>query len=238
VSTLPTYRQFREFALKRGLTPQTLAPYVQSDHPEKAAERLLIHLASTRWDDAPLPYPKLCQLYREAEATAPAIPASKGHVELADALVSGRKDRLWLKPGQFTVTHRLTDPYLDVTLTPDAPRDGIKTLAHLAGALDLEADADCPRRMRFPDETLCRLAEEQWRGQGDQRVERIAPVAPNTEAPRRCACGAQLTGQASQRFCSPRCRKQASRANPQRIASNSRRATNPSNHRDIPVAFS
>jgi hypothetical protein len=59
----PTYGQFREFALQQGLTPQTLATYVQSDHPEKTAERLLIHLVGTRWDDEPLPYPKLCQLY-------------------------------------------------------------------------------------------------------------------------------------------------------------------------------
>jgi hypothetical protein len=68
----PTYRQFREFALRRGLTPQTLALYVQSDHPEKAAERLLIHLAGTRWDDEPLPYPKLCQLYRGEVASTTA----------------------------------------------------------------------------------------------------------------------------------------------------------------------
>jgi hypothetical protein len=68
----PTYRQFREFALQRGMTPQTLAPHIQSDHPEKAAERFLVHLVGTRWDDELLPYPKLCQLYQGTTDTTTA----------------------------------------------------------------------------------------------------------------------------------------------------------------------
>jgi hypothetical protein len=222
MNTAPTYRAFRAWALAQGYTPETLAPFVQADNPLKTAERLLIHLAGTRWDDEPLPYPKLRQLYRGSDAPAPAAPAPRGHVELADALISGRKDRPWLKPDQYTVTHCFTDPYLYVTLDADAPREGIKTLAHLAGALYLETDQDGPRVVRFPYEVLCRLAGMQWRSRGDQRAKALAsmstPVVSDAEAPRLCPCGAQLTGQASQRFCSPRCRMKASRANPHRIA--------------------
>ena len=222
MSTAPTYREFRAWALAQGYTPETLAPHVQADNPEQTAERLLVHLAGTPWDDESLPYPKLCQLYWGAAATAPAAPTSRGHVELAEALVAGRKDRPWLKPGQYTVTHRFTDPYLYVTLGADAPRDGIKTLAHLAGALYLETDQDGPRVVRFPYEVLCRLAGMQWRSRGDQRAKALVsvstPVVSAAEASRQCPCGAPLTGQASQRFCSPRCRMKASRANPQKIA--------------------
>jgi hypothetical protein len=213
----PTYKEFRDFALTHGYTGSTLAPHTKADEPIKTATRIL--LAGTRWDDEPLPYPKLCALYNGV-STITSTHSTRAYVELSDALISGRKDRPWLKPDQFTITHRLTDPYLYVTLTSDAPREGIKTLAHLAAALCLETDADGPRRVQFSYETLCRLAGRQWRSRGDQRAEETAPVVQSTEAPRRCACGAQLTGQTSQRFCSPRCRKQASRANPQRIAKN------------------
>jgi hypothetical protein len=218
MSTTPTYREFRTWALAQGYTPETLAPHVQADNPLKTAERILVHLAGTRWDDEPLPYPKLCQLYRGSDAPAPAAPAPRGHVELADALISGRKDRPWLKPDQYTVTHRFTDPYLYVTLDADAPRDGIKTLAHLAAALYLETDPDGPRVVRFPNEVLCRLAGRQWRSRGDQLVEGTAPIALSPEAPRRCSCGTPLTGRADQRYCSPHCRQQASRANSSTMA--------------------
>lgn len=219
----PTYKEFRDFALTHGYTGRTLAPYVEADEPVKTATRILVFLVGTRWDNEPLPYPKLCALYH---GTTPAASTAsthcpRGHVELSDALASGRKDRPWLKPGQYTVTHKLADPYLYITLTPDAPREGIKTLAHLAGALRLNADT-----YRFPYEVLCRLAGRQWRARGDQLEKGTAPLVPSIEehteehtyAPRCCPCGASLIGQASQRFCSPRCRKQASRANPQRIA--------------------
>jgi hypothetical protein len=59
----PTYKELRTWAYVNAYTPETLAPYVQADNPLKAAERILVHLADTRWDDEPLPYPKLCQLY-------------------------------------------------------------------------------------------------------------------------------------------------------------------------------
>jgi hypothetical protein len=124
MSTAPTYKEFRTFALARGWTPKDLALFVQADNPLKSAARILYHLAGTRWDAEPLPYPKLCQLYRGSAATTPAAPAPRGHVELAEALVSGRKDRPWLKPDQYTVTHRFTDPYLYVTLEADAPATG------------------------------------------------------------------------------------------------------------------
>ena len=102
MNTYPTYKEFRSFALSKGWTPKDLAPFVQADDPLRTTERILFHLAGTRWDDEPLPYPKLCQLYRGSDATsgrqASLAPAPRGHVELAQALVSGRKDRPWLKP--------------------------------------------------------------------------------------------------------------------------------------------
>jgi hypothetical protein len=89
--------------------------------------------------------------------TAPTHSARE-HVELAHTVVSGRKDHPWLKPDQYTVTHEFTDPYLYITLGPDAPCEGINTLAHLAGASRLDANT-----YRFPYEVLCRLAGQQWR---------------------------------------------------------------------------
>jgi hypothetical protein len=62
----PTYKQFRDFALSHGYTGRTLAPHVEADEPVKTATRLLVFLAGTRWDDEPLPYPKLCRLYHGA----------------------------------------------------------------------------------------------------------------------------------------------------------------------------
>jgi len=100
-------------------------------------------------------------------------------------------------------------------------------LAHLAGALYLETNQDGPCVVRFPYEVLCRLAGKQCRSRGDQLVKGTvqvelpslrSKVGPSTEAPRFCPCGARLTGKADQRYCSPRCRMQASRANPSRIA--------------------
>jgi hypothetical protein len=213
---IPTYQQFKELAQSQGWSVGFIAQHTQADNPTKTAERILYHLAGTRWDSEPLPYPKLCQLYHGTKETASAAPTPRPPVELTAALVAGRRDRPWLKPGQFIVQHRFTDPYLDVTLAPDAPREGIETLAHLAGALRLDADT-----YRFPYEVLCRLAGQQCRSLGDHRAKGMAPItpkAPDTEAPRLCPCGALLTGQASQRFCSTTCRKRASRMNPSRIA--------------------
>lgn len=70
----PTYKEFREFALSRSFTPETLAPFVQSVRPLQAAERILVHLAGTRFDDEPLPYPKLFQLYQGTTDTTEAVP--------------------------------------------------------------------------------------------------------------------------------------------------------------------
>jgi hypothetical protein len=58
-----TCADFRTWALAHGYTPQTLAPHVQADHPERTAERILFHLAGTRWDDERLSYPGLYRLY-------------------------------------------------------------------------------------------------------------------------------------------------------------------------------
>jgi hypothetical protein len=66
----PTYLEFRQLALSQGWTSKDLAPFVQADQPEKTAERILYHLAGVvstrsgfRWDDCPLPYPILCEVY-------------------------------------------------------------------------------------------------------------------------------------------------------------------------------
>jgi hypothetical protein len=70
----PTYKEFRQLATSQGWTPKDLAPFVQADEPEKTAERILYHLAgvvSSRsgfsWDECPLPYPILCEVYRRGE---------------------------------------------------------------------------------------------------------------------------------------------------------------------------
>jgi hypothetical protein len=68
--TEPTYLEFRQLALSQGWTPKDIAPFVQADNPEGTVERILYHLAgvvSSRtgfaWDDCPLPYPILCEVY-------------------------------------------------------------------------------------------------------------------------------------------------------------------------------
>jgi hypothetical protein len=70
----PTYKEFRQLANLQNWTGKDLAPFVQADEPEKTAERILYHLAgviSSRsgfsWDDCPLPYPILCEVYRPGE---------------------------------------------------------------------------------------------------------------------------------------------------------------------------
>lgn len=67
----PTYQEFRELAATHGWTPKDLAPFVQADQPERTAERILYHLAGVvssqtgfAWDDCPLPYPILCEVYQ------------------------------------------------------------------------------------------------------------------------------------------------------------------------------
>src|SRR5215211_5418956 len=107
----PTYLEFCNWALAHSYTGRTLAPHVEADEPVKTATRILVFLAGIRWDNELLPYPKLCHLYYGTTPTTPTAPAhsAREHVELADTLVSGRKDRPWLKPDQFTITHRLTD---------------------------------------------------------------------------------------------------------------------------------
>jgi hypothetical protein len=67
---LPTYQEFRTFALSQGYTPKDLAPFVQADEPEATASRILYHLAGVvssktgfSWDESPLPYPILCEVY-------------------------------------------------------------------------------------------------------------------------------------------------------------------------------
>jgi hypothetical protein len=67
----PTYQDFRQLAATHGWTPKDLAPFVQADDPERTAERILYHLtgvvssqAGFAWDDCPLPYPILCEVYQ------------------------------------------------------------------------------------------------------------------------------------------------------------------------------
>jgi len=70
----PTYAAFRTLALTQGWTPKDLAPFVQADEPEQTAERILYHLAGAvssqtgfSWDECPLPYPILCEVYDRHE---------------------------------------------------------------------------------------------------------------------------------------------------------------------------
>jgi hypothetical protein len=66
---MPTYRAFREWVLNDGCTAEELASAIEADDPFATAERILVHLANTHWDDEPLPYPKLCRLYDKAHRT-------------------------------------------------------------------------------------------------------------------------------------------------------------------------
>jgi hypothetical protein len=68
--SVPTYQEFCQLALSQGWTPKDLAPFVQADNPERTAERILYYLTGIvsshsgfSWDDCPLPYPILCEVY-------------------------------------------------------------------------------------------------------------------------------------------------------------------------------
>jgi hypothetical protein len=52
---------------------RTLAPHVEADAPIKTATRILVLLTGTRWDDEPLPYPRLRRLYYGQVAATKAI---------------------------------------------------------------------------------------------------------------------------------------------------------------------
>jgi hypothetical protein len=86
--TAPTYRAFRQLAISQGWTPKDLAPFVQADEPEKAAERILYHLAGVvssqtgfAWDDCPLPYPILCEVYQRGALDRSLIEAPANEME-------------------------------------------------------------------------------------------------------------------------------------------------------------
>jgi hypothetical protein len=62
--------------MNKGWTAKDLAPFTQADDPQATAERILDHLAgvvSSRsgftWDECPLPYPILCDVYRRGSWT-------------------------------------------------------------------------------------------------------------------------------------------------------------------------
>jgi hypothetical protein len=114
----PTYRDFRQLAFTHGWTPKDLAPFVQADEPEKTAERILYRLAGVvssqtgfAWDDCPLPYPILCEVYHRGELDRSLIETSVEETERchcgkplprADAKSCSPKCRLraWRRRGQ------------------------------------------------------------------------------------------------------------------------------------------
>jgi hypothetical protein len=110
------------------------------------------------------------------------------------------------------------DPYALITRCLDSALDGqLRTLAHLSGGSKLDSQT-----YRFPYEIICRLAGRQQRG---ERFE----INPDTDtdpastsvdgmASRLCPCGKLLTSRADAKTCSPKCRQQVSRSNPERIA--------------------
>jgi hypothetical protein len=161
---LPTYAQFRTWALAHGYTPETLAPHVQAGNPRKTAERILVHLEGTHWDAEPLPYPKLCALFEGAAPTPAPTPA--------DVTVH----RL---PTPESI--RREPPYLYVTLARHTPREAFKTLAHLTGAKYLSKDERGPREIRFPYDVLLRVGA---------RDTLEVPI----DVPRACPCGKPLNG--------------------------------------------
>jgi hypothetical protein len=79
----PTYLEFRLWALDNNWLPSDLATFIEADNPQRTAVRILFHLHGTHWDDEPLPYPKLCQLYRgEAVASSAPEPMRSAHVRV------------------------------------------------------------------------------------------------------------------------------------------------------------
>jgi hypothetical protein len=98
--TAPTYAQFRTLALSQGWTPKDLAPFVQSDNPEATANRILYHLAGVvssptgfSWDDCPLPYPILCEVYHRGQLDRSLIePTDEARLCPCGKLLAGRSD--------------------------------------------------------------------------------------------------------------------------------------------------
>jgi hypothetical protein len=125
------------------------------------------------------------------------------------------------QPSRFISYRSEDDDYYLIVRVIDPISDGqLRTLAHLSGGCKLDSHT-----FRFPYMVICRLAGRQQRGErfgpgvdGTFEVkEEIEAVVEGT-ADRLCPCGKALTGQASQRYCSPRCRQQACRANPEGLA--------------------
>jgi hypothetical protein len=69
-SQWPTYRQFRELALQRQWSVTWLAQRCKANDPTATVERVLTRLTGARFDDKPLPYPGLCEVYWQAKGTA------------------------------------------------------------------------------------------------------------------------------------------------------------------------
>jgi hypothetical protein len=200
-SQTPTYNQFRDFALSHGHTGRTLAPHVEADEPVKTATRILVFLAGTRWDEEPLPYPKLCRLYHgmeETEAIKPAKPKFPASIPLRDSCASYRIDDD-------------SQSRLYVTTSDRTLWDSLAGLCNDAGGYHIQdTNIFC-----YPYEALCRMAGSQQRALDEARE---ALKSSDSLPSRTCPCGQNLTGPARQLFCSPRCRKRASRANPRRTA--------------------
>jgi len=123
------------------------------------------------------------------------------------------------------------DPYYLIVRCLDPAIDGqLRTLAHLSGGCRVDANT-----YRYPYEVICRLAGRQQRGErfaldptfgvnADVSTD-TQPVTPETQpTDRLCPCGKPLTGRVDQKHCSPRCRQQASRTNPQRLTAQKRRS--------------
>jgi hypothetical protein len=95
----PTYQEFRTWALSQGYTGRTLSPHVEADEPIKTATRILVFLTGTHWDDEPLPYPKLCQLYHGSrEVQGKALLSPYPPLTAADSPVADipREHRVWM----------------------------------------------------------------------------------------------------------------------------------------------
>jgi hypothetical protein len=94
---LPTYQEFRTWALAHGYTGRALAPHVQASDPVKTATRILVFLNDTHWDHEPLPYPKLCALYEGATDEPPAPKPAKPVSTVGDFVpVKRSTHHVWL----------------------------------------------------------------------------------------------------------------------------------------------
>jgi hypothetical protein len=232
----PTYKEFRTWAYVNAYTPETLAPYVQADNPLKAAERVLVHLADTRWDSVPLPYPKLCQLYHgesssETREPSTLAPRPFNQIPRTEVLDVPPLHRAWLNlwDAGWSVEK--------IATTWNQPPDSVEAILDDLSQQPLPPEhvtlslprnrAECDKRHQL----LRELAERGWSQESLLRITGcyttevlssiIGKPSSKASAPRksraklspsrRCICGCKKRLKGRQRYASDACRKKVTR---------------------------